>query len=322
MVPRASSKTTRSRPATRRSERLIKADRGRIRRPSRSSPRTCERAHTGSLRAHYSQSDKTGGGAGDGIRTRDILLGKQALCQLSYSRSGGRHCNGPPPRRQGASPRPSHPRQAIRAAAATTARRASPLTPSRTPISIPAQHLEHGIAHVMGDHDACTVLLHEAGDQGVMAALRALVVEAVPGDVILVPPSDLAAHHLGDGDAPGAAPARIDLTRRRHGHAQGPTAPPPPFSLAGARTDVSQSTRSSSRAGGRAPHPAQHGRRVIEGLSADRRATECPPATIPTRSAGRAAATTPFRHRNGHALGARDPGASTPSPFGATSSNA
>src|SRR5487761_2419407 len=27
------------------------------------------------------------GGAGDGIRTRDILLGKQTLCQLSYSRS-------------------------------------------------------------------------------------------------------------------------------------------------------------------------------------------------------------------------------------------
>ena len=26
-------------------------------------------------------------GAGDGIRTRDILLGKQTLCQLSYSRS-------------------------------------------------------------------------------------------------------------------------------------------------------------------------------------------------------------------------------------------
>ena len=29
-------------------------------------------------------------GAGDGIRTRDILLGKQTLCQLSYSRSGAR----------------------------------------------------------------------------------------------------------------------------------------------------------------------------------------------------------------------------------------
>ena len=28
-------------------------------------------------------------GAGDGIRTRDILLGKPTLCQLSYSRSGG-----------------------------------------------------------------------------------------------------------------------------------------------------------------------------------------------------------------------------------------
>jgi predicted nucleic acid-binding protein len=30
-------------------------------------------------------------GAGDGIRTRDILLGKQTLCQLSYSRSGDGH---------------------------------------------------------------------------------------------------------------------------------------------------------------------------------------------------------------------------------------
>ena len=29
-------------------------------------------------------------GAGDGIRTRDILLGKQTLCQLSYSRSVSR----------------------------------------------------------------------------------------------------------------------------------------------------------------------------------------------------------------------------------------
>ncbi len=29
-----------------------------------------------------------GFGAGDGARTRDILLGKQTLCQLSYSRSG------------------------------------------------------------------------------------------------------------------------------------------------------------------------------------------------------------------------------------------
>ena len=29
-------------------------------------------------------------GAGDGVRTRDIQLGKLTLCQLSYSRSGGR----------------------------------------------------------------------------------------------------------------------------------------------------------------------------------------------------------------------------------------
>ena len=34
-------------------------------------------------------ASREGGGAGDGARTRDILLGKQTLCQLSYSRSGG-----------------------------------------------------------------------------------------------------------------------------------------------------------------------------------------------------------------------------------------
>src|SRR4051794_25041578 len=32
-----------------------------------------------------------GSGAGDGVRTRDLLLGKQTLCQLSYSRPGRRH---------------------------------------------------------------------------------------------------------------------------------------------------------------------------------------------------------------------------------------
>jgi hypothetical protein len=32
-----------------------------------------------------------GFGAGDGARTRDILLGKQTLCQLSYSRSACAH---------------------------------------------------------------------------------------------------------------------------------------------------------------------------------------------------------------------------------------
>src|SRR4051794_33267191 len=32
-------------------------------------------------------------GAGDGVRTRDLLLGKQTLCQLSYSRSGGAECS-------------------------------------------------------------------------------------------------------------------------------------------------------------------------------------------------------------------------------------
>jgi PBS lyase HEAT-like repeat len=41
------------------------------------------------------------GGAGDGVRTRDIQLGKLTLCQLSYSRSGGRHLS-----RDGRSPQP------------------------------------------------------------------------------------------------------------------------------------------------------------------------------------------------------------------------
>ena len=35
--------------------------------------------------AHASEQ---GSGAGDGVRTRDIQLGKLTLCQLSYSRSG------------------------------------------------------------------------------------------------------------------------------------------------------------------------------------------------------------------------------------------
>ena len=39
-------------------------------------------------RSASSHDQNRGVGAGDGIRTRDILLGKQTLCQLSYSRSG------------------------------------------------------------------------------------------------------------------------------------------------------------------------------------------------------------------------------------------
>jgi hypothetical protein len=38
---------------------------------------------------------KEGAGAGDGTRTRDILLGKQTLCQLSYSRSQRQDSMGP-----------------------------------------------------------------------------------------------------------------------------------------------------------------------------------------------------------------------------------
>src|ERR1035437_747411 len=43
--------------------------------------------------------NREGTGAGDRIRTRDILLGKQTLCQLSYFRSGGGSPAGPPFRR-------------------------------------------------------------------------------------------------------------------------------------------------------------------------------------------------------------------------------
>ena len=40
-------------------------------------------------------------GAGDGVRTRDIQLGKLTLCQLSYSRSGARaHLNSAVPQAQ------------------------------------------------------------------------------------------------------------------------------------------------------------------------------------------------------------------------------
>ena len=43
--------------------------------------------NAGTLAARDRVSEREGG-AGDGIRTRDILLGKQTLCQLSYSRAG------------------------------------------------------------------------------------------------------------------------------------------------------------------------------------------------------------------------------------------
>ena len=48
------------------------------------------RFHVTPLAARYCSSRDRGCGAGDGVRTRDLLLGKQTLCQLSYSRSGGR----------------------------------------------------------------------------------------------------------------------------------------------------------------------------------------------------------------------------------------
>ena len=48
------------------------------------------RFHVTPLAARYCSSRDGGCGAGDGVRTRDLLLGKQTLCQLSYSRSGGR----------------------------------------------------------------------------------------------------------------------------------------------------------------------------------------------------------------------------------------
>ena len=47
------------------------------------------RFHVTPLAARYCSSRDGGCGAGDGVRTRDLLLGKQTLCQLSYSRSGG-----------------------------------------------------------------------------------------------------------------------------------------------------------------------------------------------------------------------------------------
>jgi pimeloyl-ACP methyl ester carboxylesterase len=65
-------------------------------------------------RAHGQADARTkregGVGAGDGIRTRDILLGKQTLCQLSYSRSGERQSIDDPTCRQVVltpSPRPA-----------------------------------------------------------------------------------------------------------------------------------------------------------------------------------------------------------------------
>ena len=50
-------------------------------------PRAHGRMSEKELERH--SAERARGGAGDRIRTGDILLGKQTLCQLSYSRSGG-----------------------------------------------------------------------------------------------------------------------------------------------------------------------------------------------------------------------------------------
>ena len=59
-----------------------------VRRPAQDAecPGLSERSGDGHGGARI-RAQEGGIGAGDGIRTRDILLGKQTLCQLSYSRS-------------------------------------------------------------------------------------------------------------------------------------------------------------------------------------------------------------------------------------------
>jgi hypothetical protein len=73
-----------------------RSNRLRRRRPHGTARATDRVARSDALQRHrqtLSLSSGGEGGAGDGIRTRDILLGKQTLCQLSYSRAGDRDCS-------------------------------------------------------------------------------------------------------------------------------------------------------------------------------------------------------------------------------------
>ena len=67
---------------------------------------------------------------------------------------------------------------------------------------------------VRHDHHLDGMIPQEAGDSGVMRSLGALVVEAIPANLDLVPADDLAALHFGHGHAIGTSPARGDLPIR------------------------------------------------------------------------------------------------------------
>jgi hypothetical protein len=55
------------------------------------------------------------------------------------------------------------------------------------------------------------VIPQEPCHPGMMSALGPLIVESSPGDRELLPVADLAVGHLGDRDAVGSPPARVNL---------------------------------------------------------------------------------------------------------------
>src|ERR1019366_1095413 len=87
-----------------------------------------------------------------------------------------------------------------------------------------AEHALHARTHMVDSDRLHLVVPEEPCHPGVMATLGPLVVQRSPGDGELLPLVDLAVGHVGDRDAVGPTPARVDLAiggdRHTHPHVE------------------------------------------------------------------------------------------------------
>src|SRR5271165_5288872 len=73
------------------------------------------------------------------------------------------------------------------------------------------EHALHTGPHMVNADRLNPVIPQEPCHPGMMSTLGPLIVESSPGDRELLPVADLAVGHLGDRDAVGSPPARVNL---------------------------------------------------------------------------------------------------------------
>jgi hypothetical protein len=86
----------------------------------------------------------------------------------------------------------------------------------------------HAGSHVVDSDHLDLVVPQEPCHPGVMGSLGSLIVQRSPADGELLPVADLAVGHVGDRDAVGSSPSRVDLaiSGDRHTHFQAETSLP------------------------------------------------------------------------------------------------